>query len=180
MAGMREAGNGDKRTLTFFVRGLPRPQGSGQPRLSKSGKPFLVTKTANLTSWRHALATVLSWEWHWPPIDGPVALSLIFVFPRPKSAPKRVLHTVTPDEDKLARAVLDAFKGVVFTDDSRVYAPTPIGIYGDEPGVHVYICESEETAQDVHAFYLEHAERVFDLLKGATEQMRVEKGLPVT
>jgi Holliday junction resolvase RusA-like endonuclease len=157
----------DKRSLAFFVRGLARPQGSGQPRVSKAGKPYLITKTANLASWRHAVATVLSWEWHWPPIDGPVGLGLIFVFPRPKSLKKgRRLHTTRPDGSKLLRAVEDALTGVAYVDDSRVQSAVS-KVYGDEPGAHIYICELEDSVEGLFEFRLQQGQREFDVLKEA-------------
>lgn len=157
-----------KRPFSIFVRGIPQPQGSGRAFLNKAtGQPIYVSKTRNTSEWRQAIKTVVSWEWHCPPIDGPVALSLIFVFPRPKSLKKgRLFHTVRPDESKLLRAVEDALKGVAYTDDARVFAPTPIGIYGDEPGVHILLREVEETAEAIHEFYLAHSQRVFDLVQG--------------
>ena len=156
------------RRFEVFVRGLPIPQGSSRAfRNKRTGQPITVTKTGNLVAWRHAIQTVLSFYWDGAPIDGPVALSLIFIFPRVKSAPKRVFHIVTPDEDKLCQAALDAMTGVAFTDDARVFAPTPLGIYGDEPGVHIFLRELGETAEALRAFRLECADREFDAVKGA-------------
>jgi len=159
----------EKRPFVIFVRGLPQAQGSARAFVNKAtGQPILVSKTRNTNEWRQAIKTVLSWEWHRPPIDGAVALSLIFVFPRPKSLKKgKLFHTVRPDKSKLLRAVEDALTGVAYTDDARVFAPTPIGIYGDEPGVHILLREMEETPAALFAFRLEHAQREFDLLKGA-------------
>jgi Holliday junction resolvase RusA-like endonuclease len=48
-------------------------------------------------------------------------MSLVFLFPRPKSLPRRVRHhTTRPDADNCAKAVKDALRGVVYRDDSQI------------------------------------------------------------
>jgi Holliday junction resolvase RusA-like endonuclease len=54
------------------------------------------------------------------PLSGPVAVTMTFYLPRPKSAPKRVLYPIArPDLLKLGRAVEDALKGLAWNDDSQ-------------------------------------------------------------
>ncbi len=163
-----------QRTFTAFIHGIPQPQGSGQAFVNpKTHKPIYSSMTPAVREWRQMVKNYLALNWCGSPFDGPIAASLIFVFPRVKSAPKRVFHTVSPDEDKLCRAILDALtKSAAIADDARVFAPTPIGIYGDEPGVHICLMEIEGAAGHIFTFYMEHAERVFNLLsphlKGAS------------
>lgn len=85
--------------------------------------------------------------------DGPVTVGLTFWFPRPKGhfTPRGILkasapryHTVKPDVDKLARAVLDSLAHVAFSDDARVVAlePAPWKRYvvgTQSPGVAVVV-----------------------------------------
>jgi len=153
-----------------FVRGLPQAQGSARAfRNPRTGQPILVSKTRNVTEWRQAIRFVLQSEWLGAPTEGAVGLSLIFVFPRPKSAKKgKVFHTTRPDGSKLLRAAEDAMTGVAYVDDSRVQSGV-VKVYGEEPGVHIFLCEVEETAEAAYAFYLEHGQRVFDAVKGAKE-----------
>jgi len=153
------------RTFDVFIHGIPQPQGSGQAFLNpKTKKPIYSSMTPSVREWRQVVKNYLSLNWCGSPFDGNIVASLIFVFPWVKSAPKRIFHIVSPDEDKLCRAMLDALtKGAAITDDARVFAPTPIGIYGDEPGVHILLQEIE-SPEDVFAFYLAHGQRVFDLL----------------
>lgn len=160
--------NPELRRWSGFVRGLPQAQGSARAfRNPRTGQPILVSKTRNVSEWRQAIRFVLCSEWTGTPIDGAVGLSLIFVFPRPKSAKKSILlHTKKPDGSKLLRAAEDAITGVAYVDDSRVQSAV-VKVYGDEPGVHIFLCELEETATDAYAFYLAHGQRVFDVLKGA-------------
>jgi len=156
----------EARTFSAFIHGIPQPQGSGQAFVNpKTRRPIYSSMTPGVREWRQMVKNYLALNWCGSPFDGSIAASLIFVFPRVKSAPKRVFHTVSPDEDKLCRAMLDALtKGAAITDDARVFAPTPIGIYGDEPGVHIFLCEMPETGEEIFGFYLAHGQRVFDLL----------------
>ena len=60
------------------------------------------------------------------PLRGPVRVDIICVFPRQaekiwKSKPMpRYPHTAKPDRDNLDKAVLDALKGIVLSDDAQV------------------------------------------------------------
>ena len=156
------------RSWSGFVRGLPQAQGSSRAfRNAKTGQPILVSKTRNVTEWRQAIRFTLCSEWQGAPIDGAVGLSLIFVFPRPKSAKKgKIFHTTRPDGSKLLRAAEDAMTGVAYVDDSRVMVSAVVKVYGDEPGVHILLREVEETAEALMAFRMEHADKEFGLLKG--------------
>ena len=55
------------------------------------------------------------------PRECPVLITVWFYFAPPKKMPKgRVKPVVYPDADKLARAVFDAMKGVLYNDDGQV------------------------------------------------------------
>ena len=97
------------------------------------------------------LQTVL----HRPPLDGPLRLRAVFVFPRPAthfgtgrnagrlkpSAP--VYCRTRPDVDKLLRAIGDAITGVVFRDDARVVDVAAEKHYGAPPCAHIEVEELE-------------------------------------
>ncbi|MCP4709865.1 MAG: RusA family crossover junction endodeoxyribonuclease [Planctomycetes bacterium] len=84
------------------------------------------------------------------PLEGPLSLSIVFNFARPKShyrtgkyagelksnAP--VYHTCTPDLDNLLKFVGDAFNGVFWKDDSAIARVSTIKKYEDAPGVKAY------------------------------------------
>jgi len=113
----------------ILVLGIPQPQGNKTAFVVK-GRAVLVEgrrkeSRASFQSWRQAVAhEAAAWaklSGLPAPIDGPVRMDVTFSLPRPKSAPKRVLHPAArPDVDKLLRAVLDSLTGIVFTDDARV------------------------------------------------------------
>jgi len=54
------------------------------------------------------------------PYNGPVALGIVFTFKRPQSRLNEVVHTIKPDVDNLAKAVMDALNSVAWHDDSQV------------------------------------------------------------
>lgn len=62
-----------------------------------------------------------------PPLQGPLAVSLVFVMPRPQSMVykkrpmPRVPHDKKPDEDNLTKATYDALKGLLFVDDCQIF-----------------------------------------------------------
>ena len=74
------------------------------------------------------------------PIDAPVVVEAVFVFPRPKSV-KRNYPTVAPDLDKLCRALGDGMTvdANVLVDDSRIVVWHASKVYGERPGVSVKI-----------------------------------------
>lgn len=64
------------------------------------------------------------------PLSGPLAVDLIFVFPRPqakvwKSKPMpRYFHTGKPDRDNLCKSLQDALNGLAWVDDAQICAGT--------------------------------------------------------
>lgn len=113
--------------VTFRVLGLPAPQGS---KTVYNGRPVeggSQTGRENVKAWRNVVAETAHEVWAGrPPIDGPVSLSIKFVMPRPKAAPKKNRwHASRPDLDKLLRSTKDALKTAgVYTDDGRVACVT--------------------------------------------------------
>jgi crossover junction endodeoxyribonuclease RusA len=108
---------------SFFVEGLPAPQGSKSFRgMSKSGRAILSESSKAVAPWRKQVAAAAQ-ERYDTVIPRPHAIWLVlrFVLPRPKSCKKDTPpHTKRPDTDKLARAVLDALTGTMYEDDSQV------------------------------------------------------------
>ena len=131
-------------TRSVFVPGKPAPQGSKR----HVGRGILIESSKELGPWRERVA--LAAHSHAPGLStGPVGLTLKFVMPRPKSAPKLSTPPATkrPDLDKLIRAILDALTGVWFADDSTVtavYASKRIADLDEAPGVHISLLDHTE------------------------------------
>lgn len=100
--------------ISFFLHGEPQPKGSVQGFLR--GDKVIVTHTAKSKVWEESIRWQVKDYQH--NLDGPLAVSLDFYLTRGKSV-KRQYPAVTPDIDKLTRAVLDALKGVI-ADDARI------------------------------------------------------------
>lgn len=103
--------------IRLFVPGVPAPQGSKR----HLGNGVMVESSKAVKPWRVDVAWAARAAFA-ERIDGPAAVELEFVMPRPKSTPKRSTPPAIkrPDIDKLERAILDALSGVAYRDDSQV------------------------------------------------------------
>ena len=103
----------------------PQPQGSKR----HVGKGVMVESCKNLKPWRYLVQQAAAGLNH-PTILGPVSLSCVFLFPRPKShytskgalrssAPS--FHAVKPDGSKCLRSTEDALVDAgLLQDDARI------------------------------------------------------------
>lgn len=124
--------------LVFNVRGTPGAQGSkrhvGHGVMVESSKKVKPWRTDVKTAAEHATGNVAHFD-TWTPLAGPVHISVLFRFPRPKGhyrtgrnahlmrddAPTFVTSRSCGDADKLARSTLDALVAAgVMVDDSLV------------------------------------------------------------
>jgi crossover junction endodeoxyribonuclease RusA len=134
--------------------GVPAPQGSKR----HVGNGRMIEASKALKPWRELIiadakpyAAELS-----KPLDTPIGISLVFVFPRPKNhfttngqvkgnAPK--YKTSRPDLDKCTRAVLDSLVlAGLLKDDSLVYSLSVYKRYAgqnEQPGVSITVMDSE-------------------------------------
>ncbi len=118
---------------SFFVKGRPIPQGSLK---FMRGRPIHV-RAADLALWRADIARNAE-LFGFKPIASAVKVELDFIMLKPKSA-KRAFPSVTPDLDKLIRAVLDGLTGVAYEDDSQVILIQASKTYGENQGVWIGI-----------------------------------------
>jgi Holliday junction resolvase RusA-like endonuclease len=96
--------------------------------------------------WKENIATAarqkMDGRQPWP---GAIRLMAEFQLPVPASMPKKQLgllsHTKRPDVDKLARALLDPMKGILWVDDSQVAFCTVNKVYAwdGQPGAFVMV-----------------------------------------
>ena len=101
---------------TFFVPGVPAPQGSKS--ISRAGKLYESSKKVG--PWREAVAWAAKAALP-RPLEGPVTLKVEFVLPRPKGwGQKREDPMIqTPDADKLLRSTCDGLTGPAVVNDSQ-------------------------------------------------------------
>ena len=112
--------------LTFTVAGMPpAPQGSKR----HLGNGVMVESSKNVKPWRF-LVQQAAINLNHPTITGPISISCVFLFPRPRShyTAKGTLrpnaptyHSVRPDGSKCLRSTEDALvdSGLV-QDDARI------------------------------------------------------------
>lgn len=141
MTGQKQAPSDTIEELSFYVEGIPAPQGS--KTMNRGGHSFREASKI-LPAWRRRLIARAV-----EVLDGregfdreePIYCALQFYVPRPKTV-TRTHPTVKPDVDKLERAVLDALTmAKVWGDDSQVIAGTRGKRYADEcaPGVRIVV-----------------------------------------
>jgi crossover junction endodeoxyribonuclease RusA len=106
--------------ISFEAAGVPITQGS--MRSLGKGRPMIHENQTELEAWRHTIGwTARAARQPWWVMSGAKELTVVFYLPKPKSYPKRVTYpTKKHDIDKLARAVLDALKGILYDDDGQV------------------------------------------------------------
>lgn len=118
--------------ITFEVLGLPAPQGS-KTRMPNGAlvEGSSTTGRAKTKAWRTSVAEAARHIAAHPdvtaPLDGPLALDVLFRLPMPASRPKRLRvagigwHTTKPDVSKLLRATEDALTDAgLIRDDARI------------------------------------------------------------
>lgn len=137
--------------LSFFVAGDPATQGSKRAfYIAKIGRAIVTEDCKKNKPWRSDVrneAEKAIESQGWKLTEGAVYVELTFQLTRPKghfgakglrpSAP--AYHTKKPDTVKLARAVEDALKGVVWKDDSQIYCEKITKVYAEQPGCLVTI-----------------------------------------
>lgn len=124
----------------FFISGVPKPKGSWVPIRNKKDPslPIKFRHASNKTAkWCISAHEQVADIWKGPLLDGPVAVELLFLIPRPKTVVRQYpTGRYEGDLDKHARAILDAMTGIVYKDDSQVVDMPVKKRYTDgQPGV---------------------------------------------
>jgi Holliday junction resolvase RusA-like endonuclease len=143
-------------SLTFFVPGLPVPQGSMRSfHHAKTGRVITTSDNPNLKSWRTTVLEVArAARAGAPAMGGPVEIAIAFRFPRLKghygrrgllpSAPQYPI-TSRNDLDKLVRGICDALTNAgVWRDDGQVVvirADKGFCVESMDPGATVCVTE---------------------------------------
>lgn len=127
--------------ITFFVPGVPAPQGSKTAKCI-NGKAIMWEASTKVKEWRATVTATAQIEMIARGLEtktDPVELVLEFRLPKPKSV-KREFPDVKPDLDKLIRAVCDGLtKSKIYKDDALVIALSASKRYSEEPGVWISI-----------------------------------------
>lgn len=121
-------------TIRFTVPAIPIAQPRQRQRVVHVGGRAIAQnytpKSDPVNAFKATVAHAAAAVFCGAPLDCPVSIACLFVFPRPKSLTwktkpmPRVLHTGKPDVDNVFKALTDALNGIVFIDDSRIYSAT--------------------------------------------------------
>jgi len=122
----------------FFVRGRPIPQGS----LKFIRGHAIHVRATDLAVWRADIARNAQ-LFGYTPISGAVRVEIDFIFTRPKTV-TRPYPSVTPDLDKLVRAVLDGLTAVAYQDDCQVILIQASKMYGENTGAWIKIDQIQD------------------------------------
>lgn len=118
----------------LFIPGIPAPKGS-----KRIFNGHMVEVSPRLKEWDKAIDQVLKETV--PPFNSDATrVELRFLMPKPKTS-KRIWPSVTPDIDKLARAVLDGLTRWQYVEDDALVcsleASKQYALGEQEPGVWV-------------------------------------------
>jgi Holliday junction resolvase RusA-like endonuclease len=125
--------------VSLSVTGNPASQGSHAIMYGR----IVQVNSSKHKAWRKAIVqkAIATLPDDWQPINEPCELIVNFYLPKPKTV-DRQLPSVSPDLDKLIRAVGDSLtdSGVV-TDDSRIVRISARKLYaeGIEPGASIQV-----------------------------------------
>jgi Holliday junction resolvase RusA-like endonuclease len=125
--------------VSLSVTGNPASQGSHAIMYGR----IVQVNSSKHKAWRKAIVqeAIATLPDDWQPIDEPCELIVNFYLPKPKTV-DRQLPSVSPDLDKLIRAVGDSLtdSGVV-TDDSRIVRISARKLYaeGIQPGATIQV-----------------------------------------
>jgi len=129
------------------------PVAKGRPRFAKvcgNVKVFTPKKTLD---YEELVRASVSSEFSLNASPDSLLVKLEFHMPIPKSWSKakklhatsgKLRHVSKPDVDNLAKAVLDALKGLVFVDDSQITGLAVRKSYSETPGVNISIWRDDK------------------------------------
>lgn len=109
--------------ITFTVPAVPVAQPRQRHRVVTSGgRTFAQNYTpakSPVSEYKATLRLAASQAYQGPPLEGPLSVSLLFLF-NAKSKRARKPKATRPDCDNLAKSTLDALNGLLFIDDGQV------------------------------------------------------------
>ena len=145
--------------ISFRVFCLPIAQPRQRHRIVSEGltsRQFVQNYTPAkhpVNAFKASIRLAASQVYQGPPLEGPLSVTLTFIFPRPasmqwkKQPQPRAWHMKRPDAENVIKAFLDSLTGTIWRDDAQVsfLQVSKVIASGDEqPGVEVMIREASE------------------------------------
>lgn len=97
-----------------------------QPRIRATKQGRVYTPAGPVHAFKAAVMAAASEHMDAPILEGPIELWVSLIFPRPKNRiwktrpMPREPHVKRPDLDNVLKAIMDALKGIAWTDDTQV------------------------------------------------------------
>lgn len=148
--------------IKIHIPGQPIGKGRAKSRIvtAKSGKQFTNHYTpAKTRNYENEIASYAQMAMQGKQrMDGPVKITLIFVFGITQSWPqwkkdlameRKLAPTVKPDSSNILKAIEDACNEIVFKDDTYIIDTIMKKRYGDKPGVHVLVEELDQYSAQI-------------------------------
>lgn len=131
--------------IIITLRGVPK--GKGRPRFSRDrGVPYTPGDTRRAEENVEAAgARAMDGR---PPLDLPVILDALAIFPIPMSWSKKkkaraaenlIRPTGKPDGDNILKLIGDGLNGIVWRDDSQIIDARIRKLYGATPGLSIKV-----------------------------------------
>ncbi len=126
-------------------------QAKQRPRLSR-GRVYTPQATVNYEGYVKWCYSDYANQKGWTPFENAIRAEIEVFKPVPKSDSKKkrelklsgkIRPTVKPDNDNIAKSVLDALNGLAYVDDKQIVELAVDKKYGEEPFVHVKLIELE-------------------------------------
>ena len=129
--------SGENEVISFYVQGEPAPQGSKRFVGIHNGKGRMIESSKKVKPWREAVYwAAIEAKSKTPmvmPMDGPLAVVMVFALPKPTSV-RRAQPDRKPDLSKLVRSTEDALVDAgLIADDARIVVCLASKIYPRPP-----------------------------------------------
>lgn len=113
--------------IAFTIPGVPVAQPRARATaINGQARMYEAPKSSPIHAFKAATRISFADAFHDAPIECPVSVSIVCVFPRPKSMTKKTRPNLRcwkdskPDADNLAKSVCDSLNGLAWRDDSQV------------------------------------------------------------
>lgn len=134
--------------ISIVVTG--EPVAKGRPRAAVIGGKARMYTPGKTRSWENDARQLARIEMGpRAPLDGPLKLSVLAVFPVPSSWPKwkralvesaeTVHFDIRPDIDNVCKSASDALDGIVWLDDKQIVEIIGRKVYGIRPRVEIEV-----------------------------------------
>lgn len=137
--------------IKIFLNGHPVAQKRHRHCATRDGIRTFNPNYEQKREYQQRLKTVIATEGPETPLKSPIAITLGFYIPMPKSWSKKRKEQAfgkpcssRPDIDNYIKFILDIMNGIVFQDDAQVWFLEAAKTYSDNPCVEIEVRELDD------------------------------------